>query len=267
MDALFCCRNCIHNCGQSPNVGNGVGYCLQHDSMISDPDDTTCKYLHRKDLPRFVVEEGIEEHAAEFVRFPGLASLSRREPIQKSWYSERAGWEHREFDPIVLLSSQYHRTDRAWVFIQAMSSGIDGRRSLAHASLVRRYMNQCGTWTSSYRLVLAVIQELASRPQFLPADLHVTNGDDADEVARDALWDVVFARLATIQEYGWHSGQEELLWASDHLNGALTSLNWDKLQPELARRRTTWTDLVIEHAKAQHEFFPRADDPDASPAA
>src|SRR5438105_7461535 len=149
MDALFSCRNCIHNCGQSLNIGRGLWYCLQHNSLIENPDDTTCKYLHRKDLPRFVVEEGIEEHASEFVRFPALVSLSSKQPIAKLWYSERVGWEKRDFDPIVLLSAQYHRTDRAWILIQAMSSGIDGRRSLSHASLVRRYMNQCGTWTSS----------------------------------------------------------------------------------------------------------------------
>jgi len=188
MDALFSCRNCVHNCGQSLNIGTGLGYCLQHNSLIANPDDTTCKYLYRKDLPRFVVEEGIEEHAAEFVRFPALVSLSTKEPIQKMWYSERVGWERHQFDPIVLLSAQYHRTDRAWVLIQAMSSGIDGRRSLSHASLVRRYMNQCGTWTSSYRLALAVIQELDSTPRFSTDDLVVRKGDTLEEVATDALW-------------------------------------------------------------------------------
>lgn len=260
MDALFSCRNCIHNCGQSLNIGNGVGYCLQHNSMIENPEDTTCKYLHRKDLPRFMVEEGIEEHAAEFVAFSGLVALSTKTALPKLWYSERIGWEHRTFDPIVMLSAQYHRTERAWVLIQALSSGIDGRRSLSHAALVRRYMNHCGTWTSSYRLVLAMIQEMDSRPQFASADLVIRAGDRAEDVASDALWDVVFNRLSAVQEYGWHAGLENLLWAVDELNGALTEFDWDALQSELAEKRVAWTDQIIAHAKQQGEFFPSHED-------
>ena len=75
MDELFSCRNCIHNCGQSLLIGQGSGFCLQHESVIWEPDRTTCKYLHRKDLPYFVVEEGTREHAAEFAGFPFLVSL------------------------------------------------------------------------------------------------------------------------------------------------------------------------------------------------
>ena len=75
MDELFSCRNCIHNSGQSLLIAEGLGFCLQHNSVIRDPDRTTCKYLHRKDLPNFVVHEGIGEHAAEFAGFPLQVSL------------------------------------------------------------------------------------------------------------------------------------------------------------------------------------------------
>src|SRR5262245_27949066 len=88
MDELFSCRNCIRNAGQSLLIGTGSGFCLQYESVIRDPDRTTCKYLHRKDLPCFVVEEGTREHAAEFAGFPLLVSLDTREPIEQIRYSE-----------------------------------------------------------------------------------------------------------------------------------------------------------------------------------
>ena len=89
MDELFSCRNCIHNCGQSLNVGRGPVYRLQHDSVIPDPGLITCKYLHRKDLPNFVVDEGVREHAAEFAPGPvskagqaGHKRVCRTGPLQ-----------------------------------------------------------------------------------------------------------------------------------------------------------------------------------------
>ena len=51
MDELFSCRNCIQNAGQSLTTGHGSGFCLTHNSVIPDPIRTTCKFLHRKDLP------------------------------------------------------------------------------------------------------------------------------------------------------------------------------------------------------------------------
>ena len=101
MDELFSCRNCIHNCGQSPLIGSGSGFCLQHESVILAPERTTCKYLHRKDLPNFVVDEGTREHAAEFAGFPLLVSLDAKEPLEQVRYSEKFRWEKGAFDPIV----------------------------------------------------------------------------------------------------------------------------------------------------------------------
>ena len=135
MDELFSCRNCIHNCGQSLNIGRGTGFCLQHDSLIPEPGRTTCKYLHRKDLPSFVVDEGVREHAAEFALFPRLVTLDTKESIERIRYSEKRGWEDGTFDPLTHALAQYHKSSPKWVFIQAFSAGVDGHRSLAHASL------------------------------------------------------------------------------------------------------------------------------------
>ncbi len=109
MDELFSCRNCIHNCGQSLNVGQGAGYCLQHDSVIPDPGLITCKYLHRKDLPNFVVDEGVREHAAEFAPFPRLVRLDTKESVEQVRYSEKYQWEKHSFDPLTHALAQYHK--------------------------------------------------------------------------------------------------------------------------------------------------------------
>ena len=256
MDELFSCRNCIQNCGQSLLIGRGAGYCVKHDTVLFYPERTTCKYLHRKDLPRFVVDEGLREHASEFAGFSGIADLVEHKPIERLHYSEKFAWERKQFDPINQSLAHYHKTKPTWIFLQAMSGGIDGRRALTHASLIRRYMDNCGTWKSSYRFVLAMIQELPRTPYFPEEDI---NSDDVvlnAEIREDAIWDVFFTRLSGIQEYGFHSGIETLMWATDQLNGSLTALDWSGLSKELNVKTSEWTDLIIAHATDEGAFFP-----------
>lgn len=262
MDELFSCRNCIHNCGQSINIGRGTGYCLQHESVIPDPSRTTCKYLHRKDLPQFVVDEGVREHASEFAFDAGLVQLDNHKPIETIRYSEKHVWETDQFDALTHALAQYYKAERRWVFIQAFAAGSDGRRSLAHASLIRHYLGHCGTWKSSYRLVLGLLEEVDDTPHFSHRSLVLRENDAAEEVAEQALWDVIFARLSTIQEYGWHAGLRDLAWASDQLNGSLGSLDWTRLQPELSSFRQRWIEVVISHAKDHRAFFPPPEHPE-----
>lgn len=259
MDELFCCRNCIHNCGQSLLIGQGVGFCLQHDSVILNPERTTCKYLHRKDLPHFVVDEGTREHAAEFAGFPRLVTLDTKEPIERLPYSERYQWEQGTFDPIIHSAAQYYKVQPRWALVSAFVGGVDGRRSLAHGSLIRHYMDRCGTWTSSYRLVLGMVQDLDVQPAFGPKELILSAGSSYEEASEEALWDVVFVRLSALQEYGWHAGLESLMWASDAVNGGLSELNWPKLRDEFSRRRESWVGTIIEHAKEHGSFFPASE--------
>jgi hypothetical protein len=259
MHDLFCCRNCVHNCSQSANIGPGIGYCLQHNSIIHAPDDTTCKYLHRKDLPVFVVDEGIREHAAEYAMYSGLVSLSSGQPVQRGFYSEKHAWESDTFDGHINALAHYHRTERAWVFIEAYASGIDGRRSLTHSSLVRRYMDNCGTWTSSYRLVLACLQDVDAKPSFESRDL-VLNGDDVETTRNDALWDVMFVRISGIQEYGFHAGLEDLMWATDAIGESLAGFDWDEFHPRIKEKKEEWVDLIQKHAKDEGVFFAKPEE-------
>lgn len=256
MSELFSCRNCIHNCGQSLLIGKGEGFCIKHDTVLLRPERSTCKYLHRKDLPRFVVDEGLREHAGEFSAFSAVVDLLEHKPVERVPYSEKFSWERRRFDPVTQSLAQYRKVSPAWVFLQAMTGGVDGRRALAHASLVRRYMDRCSTWKSSYRFVLAIVQALPDEPQFADGDLN-SEGDVADgEIRQEAAWDVFFTRLSGIQEYGFHAGIESLMWAGDQLNGALTELDWTGLKPELMRKSAVWTDLIVDHANSEGAFFP-----------
>lgn len=100
-------------------------------------------------------------------------------------------------------------------------------------------MDNCGTWRSSYRLLLAYIQELDAEPQFVDRDL--VNGDhDPAETRQQALWDVVFTRISGVQEYGFHAGLEELMWATDALGEELATLNWPLLKGKLGDKRSSF---------------------------
>src|SRR3954469_22679291 len=110
MDELFSCRNCIHNSGQSINSGPGKGYCQLHKSIIDHPVETTCKYLHRKDFPVFIVDEGLREHAYEFALFSGLASLKTKVALPIIHYSEKYAWEHNQYNSLLNALAQYHKS-------------------------------------------------------------------------------------------------------------------------------------------------------------
>lgn len=233
--------------------------------MLLEPDKTTCKYLHRKDLPWFVVNEGVSEHAAEFASLAGIALLYERKPVSQIRYSEKFVWEHGDFDPLTHALAQYSKSEPSWVFIQAMSGGVDGRRTLSHASLVRRFMNRCGTWKSSYRLLLAVLQEIDQEPIFGERDLHLHKGEAYEDIVSEALWDVFFCRIGSVQEYGFHAGIEDLMWATDSLNGALLDFDWAILKSALEEKRVQWTQLIITHAESENVFFPDSAGPQSDP--
>lgn len=259
MDTLFSCRNCIHDCAQSLVIGGGDGFCLKHRSVLTQPGRTTCKYLHRKDLPWFVVDEGLREHAAQYAGFSGLVDLVTNERVEVVHYSERHVWRTRRFDPLTQSLAHYDATVPRWPIFQAFAGSLDGRHALAHACSVRRYMDRCGTWKSSYRFVLSVIEDLSLQPVFREQDLELEGRvEDEDAVRAEAVWDVFFTRLAAVQEYGFHAGIEPLMWATDHFGPALVDLDWAALAGELEKRSSEWVALVIEHAEREGEFFPVA---------
>lgn len=250
MDELFSCRNCIHNSAQTPLIGRGSGFCLMHKSVLRQPGRTTCKYLARKDMPFFVVDEGVKEHAYEYASFSTIVDMPTGESLNQTFYSEKHAWLTGTHDALTQILAHSYKIKPTWVFVESMAGGADGRRLLAHSSLVRRFMTNCGTWRSSYRLALSVVQEVSQPPVFASSDL--LDGATADE----AEWDVLFARLSCIQEYGFHSGLDELMWATDHVNGALVTLDLNGARQELEKKSPEWIEQVIRHANDNGAFFP-----------
>jgi len=250
MDELFSCRNCIHNSAQTPLIGRGTGFCLMHRSILKHPERMTCKYLTRKDMPFFVVDEGVREHAYEYASFPMIADMSTGQSVSRTPYSEKHAWSSGTYDALTQILAHSYKIKPTWVFVQSLAGGADGKRLLAHSSLVRRYMANCGTWRSSYRFALSVINEVSQRPFFAASDL--LEGTTADE----AEWDVLFARLSCVQEYGFHSGIDELMWATDHINGSLVEFNLVRIRQELDEKSPEWVEMVIRHAADNGEFFP-----------
>lgn len=253
MDELFSCRNCIHNAAQTLLIGNGIGFCLFHKSILRDSSRTTCKYLSRKDMPSFVVDEGVKEHAYEFAMFSSIVDMPTMAPVERANYSEKHAWLNRSFDALTQNLAHSYKIKPTWVFVESLAGGSDGRRALAHSSLVRRYMANCRTWRSSYRFILALVQELPRTPHFEPEDMIPEAESD---IVQEAVWDVFFTRISGVQEYGFHAGLEELMWATDHLNGALVRFEWTELRKDLQLKSIEWTEKIITHAEKESAFFP-----------
>ncbi len=254
---LFSCRNCVQNPTQGIALGRGSGYCLQFGSIVEQPERTTCKYLHRKDLPDHLVHEGAAEHAAELADTYGPVDLVTKEQLVRRRYSEQYSWDTGRFDASLHAMALYHRRPAGgapepvgkWRLIQSYAGSTDARRALAYSSLVRRYMRHCDSWTSSYRLILAQVEEV-------PEEVFVTakqlvDGADTD----DALWEVLFCRLSALQEFGWHAGLAALKHPLDGASQKVADGDCKGAYAEMAKHVPTWRQLIINRAKEQGVYF------------
>lgn len=261
----FSCRNCVQNPIQGLCSGRGHGYCLHWNSVLRQPESTTCKYHHRKDLPLFLVEDATKEHAAEFSVVPGIADLGTKRRIEIVRYSERRTWETREYDPQLNAVAGYHRKSdalneegpRKWRIIQAFAGSIDGRKALGFASLVRRYMNHCDSWWSSYRFILGVIAEIDYEVFFRSEDIKSEGDVSESEMREQATWEVFFARLSGIQEFGWHAAMESLKFPMRELSAYMDG-PWSSVRTVLGSLKARWEDEVITLATREGRFFPQS---------
>lgn len=255
----FSCRNCVQNPTQGNSFGRGQGYCLQWGSVLRDPERTTCKYLHRKDLPRHLVDEGTAEHAREFAESSGPTDLYSKVGQIRVRYSERYYWDTGTFDGTLHAVAMYHRGDEVaagaagkWRFIQAFGGSFDARRAMAYSSLVRRYMHHCDSWSSSYRLVLAQIEELGA-PVAVPKDQLLSSNGMGE---RAAYWELFFAQLSGVQEFGWHASLESLRTPMARLGEAVAELDWDATCAAVQLLRREWRTAIIAKAQGEGEYFP-----------
>ena len=155
----------------------------------------------------------------------------------------------------------YHRGDEAeaaapgkWRFIQAFGGSFDARRALAYSSLVRRYMHHCDSWNSSYRLILAQIEETGASIAVPEEELLSDNGMGE----RAACWEVFFAQLSGLQEFGWHASLESLTAPMSRLGSAVAEFDWDAVRTAVQPLRVEWRAEIIAKAQIEGEYFPSA---------
>jgi hypothetical protein len=214
-------------------------------------------------MPFFTVDEGVKEHAYEFAIFSSIVDMPTMLPVQPISYSEKHVWLTKTHDSLTQSLAHSYRITPTWVFVESLAGGCDGRRALAHSAVVRRYMANCGTWKSSYRFVLSLVEELPRTPYFDEEDV---NPELNEDTRAEALWDVFFCRISGVEEYGFHSGLEDLMWATDQLNGSLLEFNWHDLRQNLNEKSPIWTEMIIRHARDEGVFFPDRSDERADEA-
>ena len=210
------------------------------------------------------MEDATKEHAAEFSMGPGIADLRTKQRIKIAVYSERRFWETREYDPQLNAVAGYHRksealneeTPRKWRIIQAFAGSIDGRKALGFASLVRRYMNHCDSWWSSYRFILGVIAEIDYEVFFRDENIKIEGDVSESEMREQATWEVFFTRLSGIQEFGWHASMDSLKFPMRELS-AYMDTSWNSIKSILAKLKKRWEDEVIALATQEGQFFPQ----------
>ncbi|WP_437663870.1 hypothetical protein [Sorangium sp. So ce1182] len=269
---LFSCRNCIHNPAQGLTLGPGAGFCLTWGSIIEQPERTTCKYLHRKDLPMFLARRGIQEHEDEFSQLVYMADLQTHDPLVPRPYDSDGMFGAERLDTTTRAVAAYHALDSApdataqrrdWT-LATFAGAADGRKAMTHASLVRRMLTSGGLTRIWTRRVLDLLDEIDTDVLFRAADLLEGDG------AAAARWEVAHARLSCIQEFGWHAAEERLMYPMMELGAHVAEEDWNGFLLALGRLKESFRERVknrdMEVQILRSEARPEAPRMGASPA-
>ncbi|WP_437581297.1 hypothetical protein [Sorangium sp. So ce887] len=244
---LFSCRNCIHNPAQGLTLGPGAGFCLTWGSILDQPEQTTCKYLHRKDLPMFLARDGIREHEDEFSQVAYMADLETHAPLVPRAYDSDDVPDAERLDNVTRAVAAYHALDsapdttvqRRSLTLATFAGAADGRRAMMYASLVRRVLASGAPARMWTRRVLDLLDEIDTDVLFRAADLLEAGG------AAAARWEVAHARLSCIQEFGWHAAREELMYPMMELGAHVAEEDWNGFLLALGRLKGSFRDVVI----------------------
>lgn len=245
---LFSCRNCIHNPSQGLTLGRGAGFCLQWGSVLENPERTTCKYLHRKDLPWFHVPEAIQAHTEEFAGSPGMAGLETHEPVA---HSSPEGQRISQLEPTLRAVVGYHRLEgmtepRRSDLLSMFAGSIDGRRSMMHACLVRRAIPPGRPMSSSWwEWALELLDEVDRETSLDSTGLLDTAGASDEERRTAARWEVLFTRVSGLQEFGWHASIDALKFPLQELGSYVAEQDWNGLLHALSRLKPHWRELIL----------------------
>jgi hypothetical protein len=250
---LFSCRNCIYNPAQGLTFGPGPGFCTQWGALLKRPEQTTCKYLHRKDLPRFLVREALFEHEAEFSANRALADVETHQDVSASPFDDKAAPQEERVDPVTRAVARYYAVAAAPDAPLALGSQLialfagsrDARRASAHACLIRG-LGAGGPATRHHwrRRLLDLVEEIDIKFIVAPSDLVAAGEASKDEKGSKAevRWEIADIRLAAVQEYGCDLGIEELKFPlSSELEAFATDRRWGKFVAKLSENKGEWS--------------------------
>ncbi len=253
----YTCDNCLSNPTQYHEVGTKTGFCLKHDCLLKNSSHTTCHFFRRKDLPFFLAEEGHKEHSSEFPENDGIVFYYAKYPEPVKKYSERHVWVTNTYDPYLHEVAIYHRTNKKWVFIQAFMASRNPIKSIMFSSLTRRYIRQCGSQQDNYRLILSMSNDLKEKTDLRIEDFILEiSYEEFTELKEHYLKDIKLMQLYAIQEYGMLTGNEDIMWISDELNGSLFS-SWKEFFSGVSQLVPIVNSYIIESARQRGTFFPQ----------
>ncbi len=258
MRNLYTCDNCIHNPAQYQDIGTKVGFCLKHDSLLKNSAHTTCRFFKRKDLPSFIAEEGHKEHAKEFADTKGIVFYYNKivEPAKK--YSQEHVWKTRTFDPYLHEVAIYHKAKTKWVYFEAFLASRNPIKSIIYSSLIRRYMAQCGPESDNYGIILCLSSDIGEKIDLQQKDFRIELTYEEFETLQETyLKDIVLMKLYAIQEYGAIHQDEDIMWVTDELNGALLS-SWREFFASVQQLVPIIQTYIITSATSRKTFFPES---------
>jgi hypothetical protein len=261
MRNLYTCDNCIYNPSQYQEIGSRCGFCLKYNSLLMQASHTTCKFFKRKDLPLFLAEQGHKEHAKSFSGTNDIVYYHTKTPQEKRNYSEKYVWENNIFDIYIHEIAIYHRiSSQKWTYLQGLLASRNPIKNIMHSSLLRRYIQHCGSESDNYRLVLSLSADLGEPSDIRMNDFRIEVSYEEFISLRESYQkDVVLLRLYAIQEYGYLIQDESIIWISDELNGAIES-SWQEFIVSVQGIVPILQQRITSSAQSRGTFFPEHHD-------
>jgi len=256
MRNLYVCDNCLWNPAQYQDIGASIGFCLRYNSLLKNASHTTCRFFQRKDLPSFVAEDGHQEHAKTFAESHGIVYYSTTVAEQVTPYSHRHMWLTHTFDPYLHEVAMYHQMEKKWIYLETFPASRNPIKSIMYSSFVRRYIAQSGAQHDHYRMMLCLSSDLNETIELQLRDFRIElSSGEFEAVHETYLKDIVLLKLYALQEYGNIVHDDELMWVSDELGGALTS-SWREFFASVRQCVPLIQSAIIASATQRKTFFP-----------
>lgn len=210
MDAdLYSCRNCIFNPAETTSYPpqSGMGFCTIYKVNLPHSHVTTCRHLHRKDCPQFLVMEGIEQHIREFPerRSPSYLYDHGEAEYLINLDMREVGYGEKFRNGILNKITAASKLGEKWVLIDEISQNREIVYQNSFASFVRGYPPAATGWSSYKQFMVKSVTLLG---QFGETYFDVGNGFKRKNEVKT---EVMLNFISTIQEHGWRLQDNRLM--------------------------------------------------------